>query len=65
MDKDAEITVKKTADASETANIKYNLTFKTESGYEGSFTTLSFETVTIDLLAKDAVSGATQIKFEA
>ena len=64
MDKDATVTVSKKADASEIDGIVYNLSFKTESGYEGSFTTLHFETVTIELLSSDAVSGATQIKFE-
>ena len=41
------------------------LSFKTESGYEGAFETLHFETVPISLLAADAMTGATQISFKA
>ena len=41
------------------------LSFKTESGYEGAFTTLHFEDVPISLLAADAMTGATQIRFGA
>ena len=41
------------------------LSFKTESGYEGSFTTLHFEDVPISLLAPDAMTGATAIAFKA
>ena len=45
----------------------YNVTlsFKTESGYEGAFTTLHFETVPISLIKVDATSGATTISFTA
>ena len=39
------------------------LYFKTESGTEGTFKTLHFETVQIDLIAVDAESGATPIQF--
>ena len=41
------------------------LSFKTESGYEGTFGTLHFETVPISLLTVDAASGATPIAFRA
>ena len=41
------------------------LSFKTESGYEASFTTLHFETVPISQLAADALTGATPISFSA
>ena len=53
------------------------LSFKTESGYEGAFTTLHFETVPIWIFSKqtvdaniaaagpDAKSGATPITFKA
>ncbi len=41
------------------------LSFKTESGYEGAFETLHFETVPISLLAADALTGATPISFFA
>lgn len=39
--------------------------FTTESGYEGSFGTLSIETAPITMLAADALTGATQISFFA
>ena len=39
------------------------LYFKTESGTEGTFKTLHFETVQIDLIVVDAESGATPIQF--
>ena len=41
------------------------LSFKTESGYEGAFGTLHFETVPISLVVVDAASGATSISFKA
>ena len=41
------------------------LSFKTESGREGAFETLHFETVPISLLAADAMTGATVISFKA
>ena len=41
------------------------LSFKTESGYEASFTTLHFEDTPISLLAPDAMTGATPISFSA
>ncbi len=37
--------------------------FTTESGYEGSFATLSVETAPITMLSADAMTGATQISF--
>lgn len=42
---------------------KYTLEFTTASGYTGSFTTLSFETANIELIAESAKTGATAIKF--
>ena len=39
--------------------------FTTESGYEGSFATLSIETAPITMLSADAMTGATQISFFA
>ena len=39
------------------------LKFVTESGYEAEFTTLHFENVQINLLAPDAMTGATPISF--
>lgn len=53
------------ADATDKEHYELNLVFKTESGYEGSFPTLHFETVPISLLAADALTGATQISFSA
>ena len=47
----------------EDAEHRITLTFKTESGYEASFTTLSIEDVLINLLAQDALSGPTPIQF--
>ena len=47
------------------ADYVVTLSFKTESGYEGAFTTLHFEDVPICLLAADAMTGATQIRFGA
>ena len=41
------------------------LSFETESGREGAFETLHFETVPISLLAADAMTGATVISFKA
>ena len=42
---------------------RLTLSYKTESGREETFGTLSIEEVTIDLLAADAVTGATPIAF--
>lgn len=42
---------------------RYTLSFTTAGGYTAEFKTLSFEDVLIDLLAADAVTGATPIKF--
>ena len=39
--------------------------FTTESGYEGSFATLSVETSPITMLSADAMTGATPISFSA
>ena len=39
------------------------LSYKTESGREEAFTTLKIEEATIELLAADAMTGATQIAF--
>lgn len=63
MAANATITSTVKMDASETADYKCTLEFTTASGYTGKFTTLSFETVTINLLSEDAASGATQIEF--
>ena len=43
----------------------FTLAFKTESGYEGKFETLSIETAPISLLAADAMTGPTMISFKA
>ena len=47
------------------ADYVITLSFKTESGYEGTFATLHFETVPISLMIVDAASGATTIAFKA
>lgn len=49
--------------ASEDGNHRLTLKFETESGYVGTFATLSIEEAPITLLAQDALSGATQISF--
>ena len=49
----------------EDAHGRLTLAFKTESGYEGSFATLSIEVAPISLLAADAMTGATMISFKA
>lgn len=48
---------------SEDGDHRLTLSYKTESGREESFGTLSIEKVNIDLLAADAMSGATPIVF--
>ena len=45
------------------ASHRYTLEFKTESGYEGKFETLSQEEAPISLLAEDDMTGETQIAF--
>ena len=50
-------------DADKTKELEMTLKFVTESGYVGEFPTLHFENVTINLLSKDAMTGATQISF--
>ena len=53
----------KTVPATQTGDQVYTLEFGTESGYTGSFTTLHFKVVPIQLLAEDALTGATMISF--
>ncbi len=53
----------KTVLATQTEEQEYTLEFVTESGYTGSFTTLHFEVAPIQLLAEDALTGATMISF--
>ena len=43
--------------------VAVTLTFVTESGYQGVFSTLSIENVPVQLLKVDAASGATTISF--
>ncbi|MBQ9326923.1 MAG: hypothetical protein IJ225_00105 [Solobacterium sp.] len=43
----------------------FTLEFTTESGYTGSFTTLSYEVAPIQLVSEDMLTGATQIQFGA
>ena len=49
--------------ANEDGNHRLTFSFKTASGYEGTFTTLSIEETGITLLAADAMTGATPIAF--
>ena len=49
--------------ANEDGNHRLTFSFKTASGYEGTFPTLSIEETGITLLAADAMSGATPIAF--
>ena len=65
LDKDATIAYSIGYPGDKTGKESFELTLKfvTESGYEGTFATLHFETVTINLLSADAMTGATQISF--
>ncbi len=49
--------------ANEDGHHRLTFSFKTASGYEGAFTTLSIEETGITLLAADAMTGATPIAF--
>ena len=49
--------------ATEAADHTLTLSYKTESGREEAFTTLKIEEATIELLAADAMTGATPIAF--
>ena len=51
------------ADKTDKDNFVLTLKFVTESGYEAEFTTLHFETVKINLLSTDAMTGPTPISF--
>ncbi len=63
---DAVYTVVRTLPGGEDGHHRFTLSFKTESGYEGAFATLSLETVPMTLLAQaDVATGATQITFFA
>ena len=57
------LTVTWPADKTDKDNYELTLKFVTESGYEGTFGTLHFETVGINLLSVDAMTGPTQISF--
>ena len=52
-----------TIDAGEEPSHALTFAFETVSGYKAEFKTLSIEEVTITLLAKDAMTGATPIAF--
>ena len=51
--------------ASEDGSHRLTLEFETKSGYKGTFATLSIEEAGIELLAQDAMTGATPIAFSA
>ncbi len=59
----ASVVIDRTEDASVIKTISYTLEYTTESGRNASFTTLHFETVPINLLAEDAMTGATPLQF--
>ena len=61
----AVIEITQTLAAGEDGSHRLTLSFKTESGYEGSFGTLSIEVVPISLLSADAMTGPTMITFKA
>lgn len=65
MEAEAELplTVIWPADKTDADNFTLTLKFVTESGYEAEFTTLHFETVKINLLSPDGMTGATPISF--
>ena len=48
-----------------TTDTVLTLEFTTESGFQGTFETLYIEEVNINLLAADAMTGATPIQFIA
>lgn len=50
-------------ESKEDASHRLTLSFKTAGGYEATFATLSIEDVLINLLAQDALTGATPIQF--
>lgn len=52
-------------DAAEDPSIALTLEFKTNSGYSAEFNTLHIETAPITLLAADALTGSTPLKFAA
>ena len=54
-----------TYDAADDPSVELTLEFTTNSGYTGKFETLHIETAPISLLAEDALTGATQIAFQA
>ena len=63
---DAKWVITRTVSAEEKdAGYSMTVSFKTEGGYEGQFTTLHIEVAPITLLAADAMTGATQISFFA
>ena len=65
MDPDTELPLMLTWPGDQTDSDHFVLTLKfvTESGYEAEFTTLHFETVKINLLSTDAMTGPTPISF--
>ena len=65
MAPDAVMTITTSLPGSEDGHGRLTLDFVTESGYAGTFATLSIEVAPITLLAPDAMTGATQISFFA
>ena len=65
MAADAVMTITSSIPGTEDAHGRLTLTFVTESGYTGTFATLSIEVAPITHLAPDAMTGATAISFFA
>lgn len=65
MDVDAVAVATYSIPASREGHGALTFTFVTESGYQGTFATLSIETAPITMLAADALTGPTQISFFA
>ena len=63
LEADETIALNLVVTAAEGGDHRLTISFTTESGYSGTFSTLSIESVAIDLLAVDATSGATTIRF--
>ena len=63
LENDGMMTMSIAFPAGEDGNHRLTLSYKTESGREETFSTLSIEEVNIDLLAADAMTGATPIAF--
>lgn len=65
LDKDATVDEEPVVlDAKETKDFVSTVEFVTESGRTGKFENLHFESVLVNLLSKDAMTGATPLEFQ-